>query len=82
MVALTLVIGGGVGVGDRKGDRDRRRRPAVGPDEIVGMQGIARDGGLVYVHGELWQARPKSRSEPGSRSRSRPDGLVLRVHPV
>jgi membrane-bound serine protease (ClpP class) len=38
----------------------RRTRPQTGIDELVGEQGIAREGltpqGLVFVHGEIWRA--------------------------
>jgi membrane-bound serine protease (ClpP class) len=38
----------------------RRRRPATGREELVGQVGVVRraldPAGLVFVHGELWQA--------------------------
>jgi len=30
---------------------------ALSPQEIVGMHGVARPGGYVFVRGELWRAR-------------------------
>jgi membrane-bound serine protease (ClpP class) len=39
----------------------RRRRPVTGQEELVGQVGVVRKAldpaGLVFVHGELWQAR-------------------------
>jgi len=51
---------------------------------IAGSIGEVRDGGLVYVNGELWQARTPNGEElrPGERVRVESlDGLVLTVHP-
>jgi len=56
----------------------------VGPQLIAGSIGEVRDGGLVYVNGELWQARTPNGEElrPGERVRVESlDGLVLTVHP-
>ncbi len=83
VVTLTLVIGGATAWVISKVIAIRRRRPAVAPDEIVGMHGIARPGGLVYVHGELWKAdaaEPLRAGQPVEIDGQ--DGLVLRVHPV
>jgi membrane-bound serine protease (ClpP class) len=39
----------------------RRRRPVTGQEELVGQVGVVRKpldpAGVVFVHGELWQAR-------------------------
>ena len=44
----------------------RRRRPVTGQEELIGQVGVVRKAlnpaGLVFVHGELWQAR--SEDEP------------------
>jgi membrane-bound serine protease (ClpP class) len=56
----------------------------VGPQLIAGSIGEVRDDGLVYVNGELWQARTPSgeKLRPGERVRVESlDGLVLTVHP-
>jgi len=56
----------------------------VGPQLIAGSIGEVRDNGLVYVNGELWQARTPSgeKLRPGERVRVESlDGLVLTVHP-
>jgi membrane-bound serine protease (ClpP class) len=67
----------------------RRRKPVTGQEELVGEIGIVRKAldpsGLVFVHGELWQAR----SEAGPLAAGTTvlverldDGLVLLVRPV
>jgi membrane-bound serine protease (ClpP class) len=67
-----------------------RRRPAVtGKDELVGQTGVVRralnPAGLVFIHGELWQARTEGEPlEPGTTVRvdDIEDGLVLDVSPA
>ena len=60
-----------------------RRSPVrAGPQTIVGAVGESRPNGMVFVNGELWQARTSDGDElpPGSRVRVEAmDGLVLRV---
>lgn len=62
-----------------------RHRPVeVGPQLIAGSIGEVRGEGLVFVNGELWQARTPSGEElrPGERVRVESlDGLVLTVRP-
>jgi membrane-bound serine protease (ClpP class) len=62
-----------------------RHRPVeVDPQMIAGSVGEVRDNGLVYVNGELWQARTPEGEElrPGERVRVEAlDGLVLTVRP-
>jgi membrane-bound serine protease (ClpP class) len=64
----------------------RRRRPVTGQEELVGQVGVVRKrldpAGLVFVHGELWQAR--SDGEPLEvgipvQVEGIDDGLVLEV---
>ena len=57
IVAVTLVLGGAWAFGISKAIAARRSPVAVGPQEIIGMEGVVREGGLVSVHGELWRAR-------------------------
>ncbi len=62
----------------------RHRPVAVGAQLIPGSVGEVRDNGLVFVNGELWQARTRSGDElrPGQRVRVESlDGLVLTVRP-
>ncbi len=63
----------------------RRSPVTVGPQTIVGEIGEVRRGGLVFVHGELWQAHPGDGKPlaPGERVRvERVDGLTLDVSHV
>jgi membrane-bound serine protease (ClpP class) len=56
----------------------------VGPQLIAGSIGEVRDNGLVFVNGELWQARTPTgeKLRPGERVRVESfDGLVLTVRP-
>jgi len=47
------------------------------------MEGVVRDGWLVFVRGELWRVRSPEPLAPGQRVRvDALDGLTLRVHPV
>ncbi len=39
----------------------RRRKPVTGKEELIGIEGVARteitaEGGMVFLHGELWSA--------------------------
>jgi membrane-bound serine protease (ClpP class) len=55
----------------------------VTPDRIVGLTGEARERGLVFVDGELWQAHSDEPLAPGeSVVVVGRDGLVLEVRPV
>jgi membrane-bound serine protease (ClpP class) len=64
-----------------------RRRPATtGKEELIGEVGVVRKAvdptGLVFVHGELWQARTNGETlQPGTTVRvdAIEDGLVLDV---
>lgn len=71
--------------------KSRHWKPVTGKEELVGEEGevtqavAAGDSGMVFVHGEIWQA-VASHGEAipkGSRIRvSRVQGLVLHVDPV
>ena len=64
----------------------RRRPVAVGPQMIVGEVGEARRDDMVFVHGELWRAKPigDGSLKPGMRVRVAgvDPGLVLEVEPL
>jgi len=64
----------------------RRRPVSVGPQTIVGEVGEARRDDLVFVHGELWRARPANGGplRPGQRVRVAgvDPGLVLEVEEI
>jgi membrane-bound serine protease (ClpP class) len=77
---LTVLLGGFWAFAMSKALSLRRTPPAVGPQEIVGMEGVVREGGFVYVNGELWQTTSTGALQPGEHVRVEAvDGLHLRV---
>jgi membrane-bound serine protease (ClpP class) len=83
VVTLTLVIGGLWAWAISKAIAVRRRPVLVGPQSIVGMQGVVKQGGLVQVDGELWKARAAEPLRTGQRVEvDELDGLTLQVHQV
>ncbi len=81
VVVVTLVLGGLWAFGISKAIAVRRSPVSVGPEKIVGMEGIVREGGLVYVHGELWRARASEPLRTGQKvAVDSLDGLTLQVH--
>jgi membrane-bound serine protease (ClpP class) len=85
-----LVIGVAVGLGliwsfaVGKAWQIRRHPVEMDPQTIAGAVGEVRRNGLVFVNGELWQARSAEGEElrPGERVRVESlDGLVLTVRP-
>lgn len=82
IVLVTALLGGFWAFAMTKAVAIRRRPVAVGPQEIVGMEGVVREGGLVFVRGELWQARSAAALHIGQRVRvDGVDGLTLAVTP-
>jgi membrane-bound serine protease (ClpP class) len=86
-----LVIGIAVGLGALwafamgKAWQIRGKPASVGPQMIAGAVGEVRRDGLVFVNGELWQAKTTDgeRLTPGEHVRVESlDGLVLTVRPV
>jgi len=83
VITFTAVIGGFWAIAIGKSVAARRMPVTVGPQEIVGMEGVVREGGLVFVHGELWKARSPEPLAPGQRVKvDALDGLTLSVHRV
>lgn len=83
VIAVTGTIGGFMAFALGKAVQ-ARRRPSAMP-AMVGAEGIARDNGLVFVRGELWQASTDDGSalEPGAHVRVEDvEGLRLIVHRV
>jgi membrane-bound serine protease (ClpP class) len=71
VVAFAVAIGGFWAIAISKAVQVRRSPVSVGPQTIVGEIGEARRDDMVFVHGELWRARPKDGSplQPGQRVR-------------
>jgi membrane-bound serine protease (ClpP class) len=83
VVSVTVVLGAFWAFAIGKSLALRRRTPLVRPGLVVGMEGVVRQGGLVYVQGELWQAESDTPLRPGEHVRVEAlDGLSLRVRPV
>lgn len=85
LVVTTAVVLGSVwafAVG--KAWQVRHKPVAVAPELIAGAVGEVRQDGLVFVNGELWQARTTGGEQlrPGEKVRVESlDGLVLTVRP-
>ena len=71
VVAFAVAVGGFWAIAISKAVQVRRRPVSVGPQTIVGEIGEARRDDLVFVHGELWRARPSDGAplRPGQRVR-------------
>jgi len=83
VITFTAAIGGFWALAIGKAVRARRMPVTVGPQEIVGMEGDVREGGLVFVRGELWRAHSEEPLAPGERVRvDGLHGLTLDVHRV
>jgi membrane-bound serine protease (ClpP class) len=83
IVTVALVLGGFWAFAIGKAVASRHLPVTVGPQEIVGMEGVVRDAGLVFVRGELWRARSPEPLVPGERVHiDALDGLTLQVHRV
>jgi membrane-bound serine protease (ClpP class) len=81
-IAVALGVAWAFAIG--KAVEVRHRPVAVGAQLIAGSVGEVRDNGLVFVNGELWQARTSSGEvlRPGERVRVESlDGLTLMVRP-
>jgi membrane-bound serine protease (ClpP class) len=86
LIVFALVLGSFWVFALTKAVQVRRRPVSVGPQTIVGEIGEARRDDLVFVHGELWKARPTTDKplRPGQRIRVSgvdPE-LVLQVEPL
>jgi membrane-bound serine protease (ClpP class) len=83
IVTVTAVIGGFWALAVSKSIAARRAPVTVGPEQIVGMEGVVRRGGGVFVRGELWRARADEPLEEGDRvAVDALDGLTLEVHRI
>jgi membrane-bound serine protease (ClpP class) len=86
LLSLAVVLGGLWAVAITKAVGIRRTPVAVGTQTMVGEVGEYRGSGLVFVNGELWQARtPQGLSlKPGEKVRVEhvDPALVLDVQPI
>jgi membrane-bound serine protease (ClpP class) len=83
VVTVTAVLGGAWALAIGKALTAKRQPVSVGPEEIIGMEGVVRDDGVVFVRGELWRAHSSEPLAPGQRVRvDALEGLTIRVHPV
>jgi membrane-bound serine protease (ClpP class) len=83
VIAFTAAIGGFWAFAMSKAIAIRRSPPTVAPKEIVGMEGVVREGGFVFVHGELWHAVSTDLLAVGERVLvDDQDGLTVNVHRV
>jgi membrane-bound serine protease (ClpP class) len=83
VVLITASIGGFMALALGKAVQ-ARRRPSAMP-AMVGAEGVARNDGLVFVRGELWQATTSDGHAVAPGARVRVDevhGLRLKVHRV
>jgi membrane-bound serine protease (ClpP class) len=71
VITFAVVVGGFWAIALSKAVQVRRRPVTVGPQTIVGEIGEARRDDLVFVHGELWRAKPADGAplRPGQRVR-------------
>ena len=84
VIAVAVTLGAGWAFAIGKAWQIRGKPVSVGPQLIAGSVGEVRRDGLVFVNGELWQAKTSDGSElrPGERVRVESlDGLVLTVAP-
>src|SRR3954452_23112889 len=83
VVTVTALIGGFWAVAVSKSVAARRAPVMVGPEQIVGLEGVGRAGGDVFVRGELWRVRSEEPLHEGDRvSVDALDGLTLAVHRI
>jgi membrane-bound serine protease (ClpP class) len=84
VITVAVVLGSVWAFAVGKAWQVRHKPVAVAPELIAGAVGEVRQDGLVFVNGELWQARTPSGEQlrPGAKVRVESlDGLVLTVRP-
>jgi membrane-bound serine protease (ClpP class) len=83
VLTVTILVGGFWAFAVSKALAVRRSPVTVGPEQIIGLEGVVRGDGQVFVHGELWRAHSDEPLEPGERVRvDARDGLTLSVHRI
>jgi membrane-bound serine protease (ClpP class) len=84
VITIAVVLGSLWAFAISKAWSVRHKPVEVSPEAIAGAVGEVRRDGLVFVNGELWQARTRDGGQlrPGERVRVESlDGLVLTVRP-
>ncbi len=82
IVTVTALIGGFWAFAVGKSVAARRAPVTVGPEQIIGLEGVVREGN-VFVRGELWRARSEEPLHEGDRvAVDALDGLTLAVHRI
>ncbi len=84
VITIAVALGAAWAFAISKAVEVRHRPVEVGAQLIAGSVGEVRDNGLVFVNGELWQARTAGGEvlHPGERVRVESlDGLTLTVRP-
>jgi membrane-bound serine protease (ClpP class) len=84
VISIAVALGAAWAFAISKAVEVRHRPVEVGAQLIAGSVGEVRDNGLVFVNGELWQARTAGGEvlRPGERVRVESlDGLTLTVRP-
>ena len=85
VIAIAVTLGAVWAFAIGKAIQVRNRPPEVSPQAIAGATGEVRRDGMVFVNGELWQARTSTGEplQPGERVEVESlDGLTLTVRPV
>jgi membrane-bound serine protease (ClpP class) len=83
IIAVTLLIGGFWALAVSKSIAARRAPVAVGPEQIIGLEGVVRAGGNVFVRGELWRVQSAEPLQEGDHvAVDALDGLTLAVHRI
>ena len=84
VITIAVVLGSAWAFAVGKAWQVRHKPVEVAPEMIAGAVGEVRRDGLVFVNGELWQARTPAGEQlrPGEKVRVESlDGLVLTVRP-
>jgi membrane-bound serine protease (ClpP class) len=83
VVTVTALVGGFWAFAVGKSVEARRAPVSVGPEQIIGLEGVVRAGGNVFVRGELWRVRSEEPLHEGDRvAVDALDGLTLAVHRI
>jgi membrane-bound serine protease (ClpP class) len=83
VVTVTVLLGGFWALAVSKSVAVRKSPVTVGPEQIVGMEGVVRYSGQVYVRGELWHVRsPEPLAEGDRVAVDALDGMTLEVHRI